>query len=158
MQDSQGIVDWLYGTALSSAIRDTSWIVPAVQAIHICAIAVVVSCALVTELRIAGVIAPDESVNVIAQRYLPWMWRSLVVLVGTGLVMVIGEPGRVLHNEVFWVKMALVATGMILSLVLRRPLLAAADTIPRRPAKSVAWMLLVLWVAVIFSGRWIAYT
>ena len=151
-------IEWLYGTAVSSAIRDTSWIVPTVQAIHICAIAVVVGSALVTELRIAGVVAPDESLSVVAQRYLPWMWRAVGVLLATGLVMVVGEPERVLANSVFWLKMLLVLTGVLLSIYLRRPLLRSEGGVRKEPTKALAWLLLILWVGVIFSGRWIAYT
>ena len=159
MASMQAASDWIYGTAVSAAIRDTSWIIPTVQAIHICAIAVVVGAALVTELRIAGVIAPDESLNVVAQRYLPWMWRALGVLLATGLVMVVGEPERVLANRVFWLKMILVVSGVLLSVYLRKPLLRPAGQAPNQePAKALAWLLLALWIGVIFSGRWIAYT
>jgi uncharacterized membrane protein len=158
MADMHGAIEWLYGTAVSSAIRDVDWIVPTVQAIHICAITVVVGSALVTELRIAGLIAPDESLNVVAQRYLPWMWRALAVLVATGLVMVVGEPERVLGNRIFWIKMTLVALGALLSVFLRKPLLRGGQQAQRQPTKALAWVLLILWVAVIFSGRWIAYT
>ncbi len=153
----KGIIEWLYGTPLSTVIRDTPWIVPTIQSIHICAIAVVVGCALVTELRIAGVIAPNESISVVAQRYLPWMWRALAVLLATGLLMVLSEPERDLVNILFWTKMALVAAGVLLSVMLRRPLLRPAATVRDSPAKSIAWVMLVLWVAVIFCGRWIAY-
>jgi hypothetical protein len=158
MASMHDAIEWLYGTAVSSAIRDTDWIVPTVQAVHICAITVVVGSALVTELRVAGVVAPDESIKVIAQRYLPWMWRALLVLLASGLVMVVGEPERVLGNRVFWIKMSLVALGVLLSRCLRKPLLRSADAASRQPAKALAWVLLALWVAVIFSGRWIAYT
>ena len=158
MADMHSAIEWLYGTAVSAAIRDTDWIVPTVQAVHISAITVVVGAALVTELRVAGVIAPDESLNVVAQRYLPWMWRALAVLVATGLVMVIGEPERELGNRVFWIKMSLVALGVLLSDSLRKPLLRSAEEVRRPPPKAHAWQLLLLWVGVIFSGRWFAYT
>lgn len=158
MSGTHELIEWLYGTALSSAIRDTSWIVPTVQAIHICAIAVVVGSALVTELRIAGIIASDEDIGIVAQRYLPWMWRALAVLLATGAVMVVGEPERVLANRVFWLKMLLVLTGVLLSIGLRKPLLRPQGEVPREPTKVLAWLLLILWVGVIFSGRWIAYT
>src|SRR3954464_6734708 len=106
--DMHGFSEWLYGTGVSSAIRDNFWVVPVVQSFHIIAIAVVVGSALVTELRIAGVVAPDESMSVVARRYLPWMWRALAVLLVTGLIMLIGEPDRTLTNTPFWIKMALV--------------------------------------------------
>lgn len=156
--DVRGLTEWIYGTALSSAIRDNSWVVPLVQSIHIIAIAVVVSCALVTELRIVGVVAPDASMEVVAQRYLPWMWRALVVLLVTGLAMIIGEPERTLGNAIFWIKMALVSAGVLASLGLRRPLLRPGSANDRAPARASAWALLALWVAVIFCGRWIAYS
>ena len=158
VENLHNAIEWLYATPVSSAIRDTDWVVPTVQAIHICAITVVVGSALVTELRVAGLVAVDESLNVVARRYLPWMWRALAVLLATGLIMVVGEPERVLGNRVFWIKMALVALGVLLSISLRRPLLRAAEEAQRQPTKVPAWLLMILWVAVIFSGRWIAYT
>ncbi len=152
------LTEWIYGTALSSAIRDATWVVPVVQSIHIVAIAVVVAAALVMELRIAGIVAPDESIDVVAQRYLPWMWRALAVLLGTGLVMIIGEPERTLSNATFWIKMILVAAGVLVSLRLRKPLLRPLSPTEKAPAKVLAWTLLALWVAVVFCGRWIAYS
>ena len=152
------LTEWIYGTALSSAIRDNSWVVPVVQSIHIIAIAVVVGAALITELRIVGIIAPDESLEVVAHRYLPWLWRALAVLLGTGMVMIIGEPDRTLSNSTFWIKMALVLIGAGASLGLRRPLLRPLSPSARAPAKVLAWILLDVWVAVIFCGRWIAYS
>ncbi len=150
--------EWIYGTTLSAAIRDNTWVIPAVQSIHICAIAVVVGSALITELRVAGLVAADESLSVVAQRYLPWMWRALVVLLLSGLVMVLGEPDRELLNVTFWIKMVLVLTGAVASLGLRRPLLRPLTQSSRAPTKALAWTLLVLWVLVIFCGRWIAYS
>jgi len=154
----QSVGEWIYGTALSSTIRDNFWVVPVVQSFHIIAIAVVVGSALVTELRIAGVVAPDESMSVVARRYLPWMWRALAVLLVTGLIMLIGEPDRTLTNTPFWIKMALVVMAVLASLGLRRPLLRPLSEASKPPAKALAWILLALWVAVIFCGRWIAYS
>ncbi len=154
----QNLSEWIYGTPLSAAIRDNTWAVPLVQSIHICAIAVVVGSALITELRIAGVVAADESLSVVAQRYLPWMWRALVVLLLTGVLLVVGEPDRELHNVPFWIKMALVLMGVVASLGLRRPLLRPLTQSSRAPAKALAWIMLALWGLVIFCGRWIAYS
>ncbi len=156
--DIHSLTEWIYGTALSSAIRGNSSVVPVVQSIHIIAIAVVVGAALVTELRIVGIVAPDESLEVVAQRYLPWMWRALAVLLATGLVMIIGEPERTLGNVTFWIKMALVSSGLGASLALRKPLLRSTQQGDKTPARVFAWLLLALWVAVIFCGRWIAYS
>jgi hypothetical protein len=157
----QAVIDWISNTSLSEAIRDQSWVVPGVQAIHICAISVVVGAALVSELRLVGVIATDETPAAVIKRYLPWMWRALVVLLLSGLILVWGEPDRTLLNWMFWLKMSMVLIGFVLSLLFRRPLLDpelntqhAARTWLIKP---VALLSLCLWIAVVFSGRWIAY-
>jgi hypothetical protein len=153
----QAVIDWISQTSASEAIRDQSWVVPGVQAIHICAIAVVVGSALVSELRLAGLIATDESAAVVIKRYLPWMWRALAVLLLSGLILVWGEPDRALLNRVFWLKMSMVLIGFVLSLLFRKPLLDAGHAARPWLIKPVAWLSLCVWIAVVCGGRWIAY-
>jgi len=157
----QAVIDWISRTSLSETIRDQAWIVPAVQAIHICAIAVVMGSALVSELRLAGVIATDESPATVVKRYLPWLWRALAVLLLTGLILVWGEPDRSLVNRLFWLKMSLVLTGVLLTVLFRRPLLDpdfnARHATRAWLIKPMAWLSLCIWIAVVCGGRWIAY-
>ncbi|BAV63339.1 DUF6644 family protein [Sphingobium cloacae] len=154
--------DWLYATPVATSIRDTTWVIPTVQSIHILAIGVIVGSAIVSDLRLAGVIATDESPRAVARRYLPWMWTALVVLLTTGLILVVAEPGRTLGNTIFWLKMALVLFAFVLTLMFRKPLLDPAFEHDRAHwqaiAKPAAWISLVVWIVVIFCGRWIAYT
>ena len=151
----------LYGTPLSTAIRETSWIIPGVQSIHIVAIAGVVGAAIVMDLRLAGVLATDEAPRAVVKRHLPWMWSSLALLLASGFVLGLGEPYRVLMNPVFWAKMALVLTGFVLTLLFRYPILHPDYRIEHARAaalvKPLAWASLAIWVAVVFCGRWIAY-
>lgn len=158
----QVVSDWISQTSLSEAIRDHFWVVPTVQAVHICAIAVLVTGALVSELRIAGLFATDEPASAIVKRHLPWMWSALLVLLLSGLLLVWGEPDRSLSNQTFWLKMGMVLTGFTLSVLFRRPLLKPDFEL--RPGantwliKPVAWVSLFIWVAVVGAGRWIAYS
>ena len=154
--------DWLYGTSLSTSIREVDWLIPAVQSVHILAIAILVGSTLVSDLRLAGVFATDETPAAVVRRYLPWMWGALLVLLLTGLTMVLAEPGRTITNAVFWTKMALVVTAFTLTLLFRKPVLDQQFRLEHaawaRSAKPLAWLSFGMWVAVIFCGRWIAYT
>jgi len=166
--------DWLYATPAATALRDTAWVIPTVQSIHILAIGVIVGSAIVSDLRLAGVIATDEPPRTIVRRYLPWMWWALAVLLATGLVLVIAEPGRTLNNTIFWLKMGLVLFAFLLTLAFRKPLLdpdfeleRGFDVDPdceddrakwRAMVKPAAWLSILVWTVVIFCGRWIAYT
>ena len=151
----------LYTTSISIGIRETAGVIPTTQSIHIIAIAVVVGSALVTDLRLAGVLATDETLQTVVRRYLPWMWAAIAVLLATGAILAVGEPNRVLANPLFWTKMALVALAFGLTLLFRYPILHPQFRLERARwaalAKPMAWMSLLIWIAVIFCGRWIAY-
>lgn len=158
---SELIIAWIYASPLSTAIRDMSWVVPTVQSVHIVAIAVIFGAAVISDLRLAGVFATDQPMGGVVRRYFPWMRAALIVLLLSGLVMVIGEPDRVLVNTTFWLKMFLVVAVFTLTWSVRRPLLRVvgpaqgADEKP--PIKALAWLSIALWCVVIFCGRWIAY-
>lgn len=155
------LIEWIYQTPLSNAIRETAWVVPAVQSLHILAIAVVLGAALISDLRLARLFAVDEPVHTIVRRYLPWSCVSLAVLLLTGLTMCVGEPDRVLVNQIFWMRMGLVVGVFALTLGLRRPFLdpgfRPASAWRGRHAKGLAWLSLLMWAAVVVCGRWIAY-
>jgi hypothetical protein len=156
--------EWLYATPVSTLIRDTTWVIPNVQSIHILAIAVVIGSALVTEMRLAGLIAADRPVADVLRRFLPWMGGALIVLLLTGAILIVAEPGRTLGNTIFWIKMVLVAGASLVTLRARKALLvpAAAHGVAAEPAaeasKPLALLMLLIWCAVIFCGRFIAYT
>ncbi len=147
-------IDWLYDTPFSSFIRDTDGLIAFVQSVHILAIAAVFGSALAIELRILRWFGTEASLSIIARRFLPWLWWSLLLLLTTGLIMILGEPDRTLANGVFWSKMGLVLLATGLTFWLRRPLMEA-EAAP--PARWQGLALTVIWVAVIFCGRWIAY-
>jgi hypothetical protein len=151
----------LYATPVSTGIRETAGVIPAIQSFHILAIAVVVGSALVMELRLAGVLATDESPQVVVRRYLPWLWWAVAVLLATGTILVVAEPNRVLANPLFWTKMGLVVFGFALTLLFRYPILHPQFRLEHARWASLtrptAWLSLLVWIAVIFCGRWIAY-
>ncbi|NMN04578.1 MULTISPECIES: DUF6644 family protein [unclassified Novosphingobium] len=151
----------LYSSELSTSIREATWIIPTVQSIHIIAIAGVVGSAIVMDLRLAGVLATDETPQAVVRRHLPWMWTSLAILLCSGLVLGMAEPYRVLTNTAFWAKMALVLTGFVLTLLFRYPILhpeyRAEHARAAALVKPLAWASLAIWIVVIFCGRWIAY-
>ena len=151
----------LYSTPISTGIRETAGVIPTTQSLHIIAIAVVVGSALVTDLRLAGVLATEEAPQTVVRRYLPWMWAAIAVLLATGAVLIVAEPNRVLSNPVFWAKMVLVLLAFGLTLLFRYPILHPQFRLEHARwanlAKPMAWVSLLIWIAVIFCGRWIAY-
>jgi uncharacterized membrane protein len=154
--------DWLAGTSLSEVIQTVSWVIPAIQTIHIVSIAIVVTATFLVSLRVLGVFDTSEPIAALSRRFLSWVWYALLVLFVSGALLVIGEPGRSLMNPVFALKMVMLVVVAVLTLVLQRPLATEAgywEASARRRlvARGIAVVSLVLWSSIVFAGRWIAY-
>jgi uncharacterized membrane protein SirB2 len=150
---------WLQSTPLSVMIQSHLWITPLVQSIHILMIGVVFVSILMIALRVLGRMRADEPFAAVWARFAPWMWTGLVVMAITGVILILGEPVREATALSFWLKMALIAIGIASLVYFRRALsgtLAASDDLPGA-ARSVAVFTVIVWLAIIFLGRAIAY-
>jgi uncharacterized membrane protein len=158
---------WLATTPLSHAIQEARWLIPALQTIHILGVAVAFSSAVLVNLRILRVFERDEPLGAVAQRFLPWIWPALIVLVVTGSLLIVAEPRRSLMNSTFYFKMALLViaiplTGLELSFA-AAPAFAETQSceIDRRwrmAGVALAALSILVWCGILFAGRWIAYT
>ncbi len=154
--------EWLAQTPLSLMIQNVSWIIPAVQSIHILCIAIVISAVFMVDLRLLGVLGRDQPTAAYTSRFLTWIWPTLVVLLLTGSILITGEPARSLENPAFQTKMVLLILAMATTAVLQRPTLKdpafwELSTGRRISAGALAVLSLALWVGIVFAGRWIAY-
>jgi hypothetical protein len=156
-------INWLAATVLSRVIQTTGWIIPTLQTIHILAIAIVFSSAVLVDLRIWRLFDRDLPLKDVAQRFLPVIWPVLLILLTTGVLLIIGEPRRSLQNSTFYLKMALLASAILVTAGLQWSLSVDPDFWDKYPVrrvagKAVATISILIWGAIIFAGRWIAYT
>lgn len=152
---------WLGQTSLSVAIQSHEWIIPTIQSIHIVAIGVVLSSVFMIDLRILGWAGRDQSLIEVTDRFGPWLSGALCVLLGTGIVMVIGEPARELLAFSFWSKMFLVAVGTAVGasfrIAVRRNPNYWEVSVNRWSIRSLTLLTLLIWLGVVILGRLIAY-
>ena len=153
---------WLEQTQLSLAVQTHDWVVPTVQSIHILAVATVAASALMINLRLFGLYAADQPLREVLARFLPFIAWPLVVLLLTGIVMIAGEPPRSLKNPAFQLKMvlllsAIVATAICKLALWRNPAFGDVTAGRRAGATALASVSMLLWVSIIFAGRWVAY-
>ncbi len=162
MHSLDSFCTWLAATPLSQTVQTVEWIIPAVQTVHILAVAAVMTSVLMIDLRLLGLGARDQTVAAVTRRFWPFVWWPLPVLLATGATLIVAEPARALENPVFILKMGLLLAAAGVTLACEIPLrrngafweLSAGR---RRAARLIASTSLPLWVAVIFAGRWIAY-
>jgi len=150
---------WLAATPLSEHIQDAYWVIPTVQTVHIVSIAIVMTSMAMLDLRLVGIAGRRQSLTQMADRFLPWVWTALVVLLCSGTILIIGEPGRELLSEVFWIKMSLIVTALVLTATFQTVLHRNTGFWERhrRTAVLLGSVSLVIWVGIVAAGRWIAY-
>jgi hypothetical protein len=147
---------------LSVAIQSTLWVTPLLQTVHIVMIGIVFVSMLNVALRVLGKMRADEPLPDVWRRFAPWFWSALAVMAATGLVLAISEPIRQVSALSFWLKMALLAIGVVSALSFGRAIRAAVaagavNPTPSSRARVLAVATILLWIAIMFLGRWIAY-
>jgi hypothetical protein len=154
------LATWLLGTPVTAFLENAAWAVPTIQTLHILCIAIVFGGAVFINLRVFGLIERDQPVAAVLGRFLPPMTIAIVILAMTGALLIASEPNRALFRVVFWVKMGLVLLALAATWAQRRLILTGSATHDGAAALSVrlvAGLTFLLWVGVIFAGRWIGY-
>ena len=154
--------EWLGSTPLSVAIQSRLWLTPTLQTIHILMIGVVFVSMLSVALRVLGQVRTEEPLAEVWHRFAPWFWTALGVMAGTGLILTISEPVREVSALSFWIKLTLIVIGVASALYFGRTVatgagVGAVTSVYSGRARVVAVATIVLWVAIMFLGRWIAY-
>ena len=150
---------WLSNTPMSQYIQDTFWMIPTVQTVHIVSIAIVMTSMAMLDFRLIGIAGRRQSLTEVGNRFLPWVWVTLVILLCSGTLLIIAEPGRELINNVFWLKMSLLVGAIVLTLVFQTMLHRRSGFWEHHRSASILLgsASLLMWVGIVGAGRWIAY-
>ena len=148
-------------TALSTSLKTISWIIPLMQCFHVLMVGVVFVSILMITLRVLGRVRNDEPLSQTWNRFAPFLWSGIVVMVVSGVLLVIAEPVRELMALSFRLKMLLllicVISAAFFGRIMRSSLAAAVETLLPAGIRLTAVVTLALWIAIIVFGRTIAY-
>ena len=141
---------WLESTAFSVWMRESPSVFafPMILAAHTIGLVLLAGIDIAHKLRVLG--AAPRVPEAVFDRFLPIMWLGLWINVASGLALFVGYPTKAVTNELFYVKLALIASGVVLIKVIRRP--------NRRAPRALAVISIACWVATIAAGRFLAYT
>lgn len=149
-------------SALGVAMRQSFWLYPAVEVVHLLGIALLVGSIAVLDLRLLG-LARAISVRRLAWHVLPLSVASFALIVPSGLMLFVAHAGDLLGNPVFALKICLILAAGTNAAVFHAAVFRGAgswdvDTMPPPPARACAALSLLIWVSVIACGRLLAYT
>jgi cytochrome c556 len=150
-------------TGLASGIRNSLYVFPILEAIHVMALSVVFGTIVIVDLRILGLASTERPFGRMSSELLKFTWGAFAVAALTGTLMFMTNARVYAANTPFRIKMALLAlAGLNMALFH----LTAGKSAPRwekgptAPAlgKVTATASVTLWIAIIFAGRVIGFT
>lgn len=149
------------GSALGVAMRQSLWLYPIVEIVHLSGIGLLFGSIVVLDLRLLG-LSRDVPVRRLAAHVLPWTAASFLLIVPSGLAMFIAHASEFIASPVFALKMGLIfAAGLNAAMFHAGAMRGVAqwdvDRAPPPAARIAAALSLLLWLSVIACGRLLAY-
>jgi hypothetical protein len=136
-----------------AALRTHPWAYPALEVVHIFGIALLVGNLVLIELRVWGVGAALD-VRALAKLSLSVAITGFGIAAASGLLMFAAQASELLGNRAFVFKMGLIAlAGCNAAWFHGRDSLVKLDAL----AKAQSLLSMLIWLAAMGLGRWIAY-
>ena len=156
-----GIGQALHGLPLAAWIRGSPWAYPAVETVHIVALALLFGSIAVVDLRLLGV-SRALPVTLLLRHALPVSMLAFTLAAATGSLLFLTHADDLVGNRVFVLKMGLIMLAGVNAAVFHTGAHAdirSWDSGCAAPlaARLGAGVSLSLWISVIACGRWIAY-
>jgi hypothetical protein len=144
---------------IGATIRNSQWLFPVIESIHLVALAVIGGAVLVLDMRLFGLGLRDQSIREVARDTQPWLVGSLIAMISTGVPLFLSESVKCYYSTAFWVKMFALAAAIIYTFTVRRKVAMADETRVWPGAhKLVGLASLMLWFTVGAAGRWIGFS
>jgi hypothetical protein len=155
---AQAFCVWCSNSFFGHGVRNSVWLFPVIEIIHLLALGVLGGTVLIINLRLLGFRFRDEPVADLAKELQPWMIRSLAIMLVSGFFLFSSEAEKLYGNSAFRAKMVSLALAILFTFTLyRKVTLSEEKQLPPMWNKVAALLSLVLWAGVGLAGRAIGY-
>lgn len=155
------VLVWLEHSAIANAIRSSIWMYPAFETLHYIGLSFLVGGIMLIDLRVLGVGKSLPLKSMIG--LLPWVWVGFVINATTGTLLFIYGATGFGTNHAFWLKIGFIVLAGLNALAFQLATTRSGTDwvstgVPPMSAKVFATLSFVLWLCVVTTGRWMAYT
>lgn len=155
------LFQWLQSRAWTTALRESRYMFPLVETIHVLGLAASVGLILITDLRLIGLFFRNESIADVMAQHKRWMWIGFISMFLTGALLFCSEAAKCYMSSTFRAKIVFLffagVNALVFEAALGRRLSLWGETETPPGARLAGWISLVCWTAVILFGRWTAY-
>src|SRR5882672_2536789 len=105
---------------MSVVIRDSLWMVGAINATHLLFVVMFIGSVFMVDLRLIAADSTDPLLPQVARDAQPWLITALIGLTITGIPQLMSNAMREYNSYLFWTKMAILLVALIYTFTLRR--------------------------------------
>jgi hypothetical protein len=158
MQVFIDVLVWVEELGLSVWVRESPSLLafPMLLFVHTVGVGIVAGGSAVIAFALLDLWPASTSIQPLARLY-PFIWGGFAVNVASGVAIFMKDASTYGRNPDFYIKLALVAAGVVIITRIRRQVFTGADGPPPSSARTLAWASLACWFGAIVSGRLIAY-
>jgi hypothetical protein len=149
--------EWCETTGVGKIVRDSVWMFPVIEAVHLLGLSLLGGVVLLVDLRLLGAGLTATPASHLARQVRPWLTVAVVTMTVSGLLLFLSEAVKCFYSQAFWVKMVTFPIAIAFTYAVRQRV-AESDTTPHRTASLTAVASLALWFAVAAAGRWIGFS
>ncbi len=154
----QPLFQWFEATNIGTIVRESLWLFPVIECVHLLALALLGGAVLVLDLRLLGFGLTAQPVASLARRMEPWLIGALITIIGTGIPMFLSEAIKCYFSPPFFFKISVLVIATIYTFTVRRRVASAEPgRIAQGLVRLTAAVSITLWFGVSFAGRWIAF-
>jgi hypothetical protein len=151
---------WFESTGIGAMIRESTWMFPVIESVHLIAFAAMGGAILIVDFRLLGLVMQRERVGQVLEDAAPWMLGSLVVMLVSGGLLFLSESVKCYYSDPFWIKMGCLFLAIVFTWTVRRRAVLAVDAARISPnwGRIAAVVSIGLWGGVAWGGRWIGFS
>lgn len=152
----------LSDSAFGTALRESLFLFPLVEGLHLLGLALSFGLILFTDLRLIGVFLPQVPVSQILLQLRRWIFTGFALTFGTGILLFWAEADTMIRNPAFLIKVAAIVVALINAVAFevkwgRRGAAWVDQAVSPAAARTAGWVSLSFWTVVTVSGRLIPY-
>jgi hypothetical protein len=149
---------WVDKSSLGQFVADSRWLFPAIEAVHIVALAVLFGALLVLNLRLLGVTFTHKPIAQLGRELSIWVFCSLIIILATGVLLFSSEAMKSYASVPFQVKMVFLFAAIVFHYTAYSWLVKGDETKTAGAwYKLAAIVSILLWTGVGIGGRGIGF-
>lgn len=149
--------EWCESTGLGLMIRESVWVFPVIEAVHLLGLSLLGGALLIVDLRLLGAGLTHTPAALLARQVRPWLIAGVVLMVATGVPLFLSEAVKCYYSQAFWVKILTLPLAVVFTFAVRQRI-AEAEATSRRTAALTGAASIALWFVVAAGGRWIGFS